>query len=217
VARRNSESPAAAPETLTRPDARLPPFYSGMRVGLFGGTFDPPHAGHVEVSRVALRTLGLNQVWWLVSPHNPLKPRAPADLARRIHAARRIARDPRIKVTGIEATLGTRYTAETLALLLPRLRGVDLVWMMGADNLTYFHRWRDWKAIAASVPIAVFNRPESALPALSGPTAHALWRFRYDASDAAALPGSRPPAWVFLPSPHVNLSSTALRAAFKTS
>ncbi|MEJ0097594.1 MAG: hypothetical protein WDM84_06290 [Bauldia sp.] len=97
-------------------DLRLPPAFPGMRVGLFGGTFDPPHAGHVEVSRVALRALALDQVWWLVSPHNPLKRNAPsADLARRIKAARLITNDPRIKVTGVEAALGTTYTAETLA------------------------------------------------------------------------------------------------------
>ena len=98
-------------------DCRLPTFYPGMRVGLFGGTFDPPHAGHLEVSRVALRALALDQVWWLVSPHNPLKPHAPADLARRIAAARALTRDPRIRVTGVEAALGTTYTAETLMAL----------------------------------------------------------------------------------------------------
>jgi nicotinate-nucleotide adenylyltransferase len=202
---------------LSDADFRLPPFYPGMRVGLFGGTFDPPHAGHVEVSRVALRALNLDQVWWLVSPHNPLKPRAPADLGRRIEAARDIIRDPRIKVSGIEASLGTTYTAETLARLLPRLRGVDCVWMMGADNLASFHHWRAWRSIAAAIPIAVFNRPESALPALAAPAARSLWRFRHDPSDAAHLPGTRPPAWVFLPSPHVALSSTQLRAARRTS
>ena len=193
-------------------DCRLPVFSSGLRVGLFGGTFDPPHAGHVAVSRVALRALALDQVWWLVSPHNPLKPHAPADLKRRIDAARRITADPRIKVTGIEAALGTTYTAETLSRLLPRLRQVDCVWMMGADNLASFHRWRDWRAIAAALPMAVFNRPQSALAALASPAARTLWRFRHDPRDAATLAGSQPPAWVFLPSPHVDLSSTTLRA-----
>ena len=194
-------------------DLRLPPSYPGMRVGFFGGTFDPPHSGHVEVSRVALRALALNQVWWLVSPHNPLKRDAPsADLARRIRAARFITNDPRIKVTGVEAALGTTYTAETLARLLPRLPGVDCVWMMGADNLASFTHWRDWRAIAEGLPIAVFNRPGSALRALASPAARTLWRFRRDPTEAAGLAGSRPPAWVFLPSPHVAISSTAIRA-----
>ncbi len=115
-------------------DLRLPPFYPGTRIGLFGGSFDPPHEGHVEVSRVALRALHLDQVWWLVSPQNPLKKSAPSDdLHRRIAAARALIRHPSIKVTGVEAALGTRYTAETLRRLLPRLRGVDCVWMMGAE------------------------------------------------------------------------------------
>ncbi len=217
MARNESGNDLGTSGRLAMADLRLPPFYPGMRIGLFGGTFDPPHAGHVEVSRVALRALALHQVWWLVSPHNPLKPHAPADLARRIAAAREITADPRIRVTGVEAALGTTYTAETLSLLLPRLRGVDCVWMMGADNLASFHRWRDWRRIAATLPIAVFNRPESALPALAGPAARSLWRFRHDPADAAALAGSWPPAWVFLPSPHVALSSTALRGTARTS
>ncbi len=195
-------------------DLRLPPYFAGMRVGLFGGTFDPPHEGHVQVSHVALRALALDQIWWLVSPHNPLKRNAPsADLSRRIRAARQITDDPRIRVTGIEAALGTTYTAETLGRLLPKLRGVHCVWMMGADNLAFFDRWRDWRAIAAAVPIAVFNRPGSAFRALSSPAAKTLARYRRDPSDAAGLAESRPPAWVFLPSPHVAISSTVLRAA----
>ena len=146
-----------------------------MKIGLFGGSFDPPHEGHREVSLVAMRALGLDQVWWLVSPQNPLKRNAPSeDLARRVAAARKLANHPRIKVTGVEAALGTTYTAETLRKLAPRLAGVDLVWMMGADNLATFHRWRDWRTIAATVPIAVFNRPGLALSALSSPAAKAL-------------------------------------------
>jgi nicotinate-nucleotide adenylyltransferase len=206
---RHAEAPA---------DLRLPTIYPGMRIGLFGGSFDPPHEGHLQVSRVALRALHLDQVWWLVSPQNPLKKNAPSsDLHRRVAAARKLARDPAIRVTGVEAALGTRYTAETLRRLLPRLRGVECVWMMGADNLANFHRWKGWQTIAASIPIAVFNRPGSALDALASPAARSLWRARHDPSDAALLAGSPPPAWVFLPSPHVPISSTALRAARHTS
>jgi nicotinate-nucleotide adenylyltransferase len=184
-----------------------------MRIGLFGGSFDPPHDGHRAVSLEALKRLGLDQVWWLVSPQNPLKPHAPsADLARRIAAARTLADHPRIKVTGIEAALGTNYTAETLRKLAERLPGVDLVWMMGADNLASFHRWRDWEEIAASVPIAVFNRPGLALRALSAHAARTLARARLPERDAGSLAGKPAPAWVFLASPHVPLSSTALRA-----
>src|SRR5690606_23858692 len=138
----------------------------GLRIGLFGGSFDPPHAGHRAVSVEALKRLRLDQVWWLVSPQNPLKPHAPDGLAARIATARSLAADPRIRVTGIEVALGTTYTADTLRQLRARLPGVKLVWMMGADNLATFHRWRDWRGIAASVPMAIFNRPGLALRAL---------------------------------------------------
>ena len=191
---------------------RLPAVNPGMRIGLFGGSFDPAHEGHLRVSLVALNTLRLDQVWWLVSPHNPLKPHAPsADLDRRIRAARLLARNPRIKVTGIEAEFGTTYTAETLARLAPRLHGVSLVWMMGADNLRQFHRWRDWSRIAAEVPLAVFNRPNEALAALASPAAFALRNARIQPNSAKYLAGMAAPAWVFLPSPHIDLSSTAIR------
>ncbi|MCB1496224.1 MAG: nicotinate-nucleotide adenylyltransferase [Bauldia sp.] len=198
--------------SASRTSVRLPHIQPGMRIGLFGGSFDPPHAGHREVSLVALRALGLDQVWWLVSPQNPLKRDAPSeDLDRRIAAARRLADDPRIKVTGVEAALRTNYTAETLRRLAPRLAGVHPVWMMGADNLATFHHWRDWRGIADSVPIAVFNRPGLALKALSSPAARALARFRIPDREAARLALMTPPAWVFLPTPHIPLSSTLLR------
>ncbi|MEP0325161.1 nicotinate-nucleotide adenylyltransferase [Bauldia litoralis] len=207
-----------ADRTAPAEPVRLPSFQPGMKIGLFGGSFDPPHDGHREVSLVAMRALGLDQVWWLVSPQNPLKPNAPSqDQARRIAAARKLANHPRIKVTGVEAALGTTYTAETLRRLSERLGDVDLVWMMGADNLATFHHWRDWRGIAATVPIAVFNRPGLALKALSSPAAKALARGRIPHAMAAKLPEKPPPAWVFLPSPHIPLSSTLLRERRRTS
>ncbi|MCP4380141.1 MAG: nicotinate-nucleotide adenylyltransferase [Hyphomicrobiales bacterium] len=189
-----------------------------MRIGLLGGSFDPPHDGHRQVSLVGLHAMGLDQVWWLVSPQNPLKTNAPSlDLADRIAAARRLANHPRIRATAIEATLGTTFTAEMLRKLSQRLRNLDLVWMMGADNLATFHHWRDWRKIAATVPIAVFNRPGMALTALSSPAAKTLTHGRLPAHEAALLPAKKPPAWVFLPVPNVPLSSTAIRAATASS
>jgi nicotinate-nucleotide adenylyltransferase len=193
---------------------RLPFWLPGMRIGLLGGSFDPPHEGHRRVSLFALKTLRLDQVWWLVSPHNPLKPDEPSQaLTERIQAAESIAHHPRIRVTGVEAVLGTTYTADTLRKLLPRLAGVELVWMMGADNLASFHRWRDWTTIAALVPIAVFNRPGSALRAIASPAATALASRRIPERAAASLAGTPPPAWVFLSRPHIPISSTELRQA----
>jgi nicotinate-nucleotide adenylyltransferase len=200
------------PPAAFDPGLRLPAFAAGMRIGLFGGSFDPPHAGHLAVSQTALRALGLDQVWWLVSPQNPLKPNAPGDVGARIAAARAIVTDPRIKVTGVEAAFGSIYTANTLRRLLPRLRGAQPVWLMGADAFAGFHRWKEWQAIAASIPIAVLNRPGWAQLALSSPAATSLRRWRVDATDAQILPGMPPPAWIFLPFPQVNASSTALRA-----
>lgn len=209
---RQSETAIAAIDRLPIADRRLPAFFPGLRIGLFGGSFDPAHDGHLRVSLEAFKRLHLDQVWWLVSPQNPLKANAPSnDLARRVAAAKTVARHPRIHVTAIEAAFHTTYSAETLAHLMPRLTGILPVWMMGADNLASFHRWRDWQRIAATLPIAVFNRPGDTLRALSSPAAKALSRFRLEAADAGLLAATPAPAWIFLPTPHIDISSTALR------
>ncbi|MGR3491912.1 MAG: nicotinate-nucleotide adenylyltransferase, partial [Shimia sp.] len=132
---------------------------AGMVVGLLGGSFDPPHKGHVHITKQALKRFGLDRVWWLVSPGNPLKPHGPAPLTQRIAASRDRMQHPDVDVTGIEATLGTRYTAETIAALQRRYPGVRFVWLMGADNLAQFHRWQDWRGIAARVPLGILARP----------------------------------------------------------
>lgn len=205
------------PEELTDPALRaalkLPAAAAGQRIGLFGGSFDPPHAGHLMVSRAALRRLKLDQLWWLVTPGNPLKEHAPGALARRVGAARAMARgEPKIRVTAIEATLGTRYTAKTLSILKARRPGVRFVWIMGADNLRQFHRWRQWREIAAMMPIAVYDRPGSTFPAASAPAATALAAFRLGEADAAGLALRKPPAWTILHGRRTALSSTAIRA-----
>jgi nicotinic acid mononucleotide adenylyltransferase len=127
-----------------------------MRIGLLGGSFNPPHAAHRAISLFAIKRLKLDRVWWLLTPGNPLKDHGGLrDLGQRADAARRTAHDPRIDVSCLEAVIGTRYTVDTITHLRRRVSGVRLVWIMGADNLAQFHRWKDWRRIAAEVPIAV--------------------------------------------------------------
>ena len=185
----------------------------GQVVGLLGGSFDPPHAGHVHITREALRRFGLDRVWWLVSPGNPLKADAPAALERRILASRAIMAHPRVDITGIEAELGTRYTAETVAALQERYPRVRFVWLMGADNLAGFHRWEDWRGIAARLPIGVLARPGEQVRAGLSPAARTLARWRIEPEDAGALGLLPPPVWTMVTGPTVDLSSTRLRAA----
>ncbi len=186
----------------------------GLRIGLLGGSFNPAHDGHRQASLTALRMLGLDQVWWLVTPGNPLKDnRALPELAGRLAQARDIARHPRMAVTGIEATLGTRFTAETLARLKARHPGVHFVWLMGSDNLAQFHRWQDWRGIARMMPIGVIDRPGSTHKAVRSRAGLALSRWRLDESDGLLLPTEPAPAWMFLHGRRSDASSTALRAA----
>ena len=136
------------------------PVAPGLRIGLLGGSFDPAHGGHLHVSLTAMKRLGLDYVWWLVTPGNVLK-QAPAALAKRLAGARAIARHPRLIVSDIEAQLGTRYTIDTIKALQRRFTGVAFVWLMGSDNLENFHRWRNWQGIARRLPLAVVQRPGS--------------------------------------------------------
>jgi len=206
-------SPEDYSDPALRAALKLPAAAAGQRIGLFGGSFDPPHAGHLMVSRAALRRLKLDQLWWLVTPGNPLKDHAPGALARRVEAARAMAaNEPRIRVTAIEAALGTRYTAKTLSILKARRPGVRFVWIMGADNLRQFHRWRQWREIAGMMPIAVYDRPGSTFAAGAAPAASALASFRISETDAAGLAFRAPPAWTVLHGHRMAISSTAIRA-----
>ncbi|MBM3607008.1 MAG: nicotinate-nucleotide adenylyltransferase [Alphaproteobacteria bacterium] len=191
----------------------LPAHGRGMRIGLFGGTFNPPHDGHRLASLIALRRLRLDAVWWLVTPGNPLKENSGLPpLRRRMEAARAVASHPRIAVTGFEADIGTRYTFETLSWLRRRCPGVDFVWIMGADNLAGFHRWQRWTEIAALLPVAVIDRPEATLRAAGGRTAQRFAARRIGENQARLLARQSPPAWIFIHGPRSPLSSTELRA-----
>jgi len=184
-----------------------------MRIGLFGGTFDPPHRAHRAASLLAMKRLRLDRVWWLVTPGNPLKDtRGLQPLDKRIAAARTLTRHPRIDVSGLEAVINTRYTYETLRFLVRRCRGVRFVWIMGADNLRSFSRWQNWRGIAALMPMAVVDRVGPSLYAMGSVAAQALSRYRLPEQAARSLPQRKPPAWVYLHGLKSSLSSTALRA-----
>ena len=184
----------------------------GQKIGLLGGSFNPAHRGHRHISLEALKRLGLDEVWWLVSPQNPLKPqKGMAPLEERLETARAAARHPQIRVTDLERVLDTVYTAETLGTLVTRFPGVRFVWIMGADNLAQIHRWQDWQQIFHLAPVAVFDRPTYSLRALAAKAARRFTRSRRSGGGIAGLAAATPPAWSFL---HIRLdplSATALR------
>ncbi len=183
-----------------------------MRIGLLGGSFNPPHLAHRTISLFAIKRLKLDRVWWLVSPGNPLKQHGGLrDLQARAEAARLVAGDPRIDVSCLESVIGTRYTFDTVSYLRRRASGLHFVWIMGADNLAQFHRWQNWRRLASEVPIAVIDRPPQSFRALAAPAAQALARYRLPENQAARLADQRAPAWVFLTGIKLNLSSTGLR------
>ena len=183
----------------------------GMRVGLFGGSFDPAHEGHAHVAETALKRLGLDRVIWLVSPGNPLKPRAPADLARRMASARAFARGPKMLVSDAEARLGVRYTIDTIRALKARYPGVCFVWIMGADSLRDLHRWRGWTELMAEIPMAIVARPGSAIRSRLAPAARRYAHARLPSGASQRLACHQTPAWTFLRAPWNYASSTALR------
>ncbi|WGJ13910.1 nicotinate-nucleotide adenylyltransferase [Methylocapsa sp. D3K7] len=194
------------------PYVKIPPFVPGLRVGLFGGSFNPPHDGHRSASLLALRRLRLDRIWWLVSPANPLKDKSElAPLAERAEAAVKISRHPRIVVSVLEARIGAAYSYQTITYLKRRCSGVHFVWIMGADNFRSFDRWQHWREIARLVPIAIVDRPGSTLTAPSGRAAETLAAYRVDEADAGCLVTEVPPAFVFLHGPRSPMSSTALR------
>lgn len=190
----------------------LPPAQPGAVVGLLGGSFDPPHAGHVQITKAALQRFALDRVWWLVSPGNPLKEHGPVPLDQRLQAARALMRHPRVSVTDIEAQLGTRYTAQTLGALCAARPAVRFVWLMGADNLAQFHLWQDWQAIMQMVPVGVLARPGQQLAGRMSKAARVYQAARLPARDSRKLGQHAAPAWCFVNLPLSDQSSSAIRA-----
>ncbi len=190
----------------------FPPAKPGMCIGLLGGSFDPAHEGHAHITREALKRFDLDEVWWLVSPGNPLKARRPAALDQRMAHARDVMQHPRVRITDLERRLGTRYTYATLTQLMARYPGVRFVWLMGADNLASFHRWENWRQIMAAVPIAVMARPGQRVSARMSPAAQVFRRYKLKAREAMRIKRSHPPAWVFVNVPMTDVSSTSIRA-----
>jgi nicotinate-nucleotide adenylyltransferase len=186
---------------------------AGMRVGLLGGSFDPAHAGHVQVTLEALRRFKLDRVWWLISPGNPLKSHGPAPIEQRMAGARAIMRHPKVHVSDFEVHSGTRYTADTVSHLRKVYPGVQFIWLMGADNLVQFNRWDNWQQIMRTVPIGVLARPGDRISARTSVAARVFRSARLPAHASHLLAGAQAPAWCFVNMPMVDLSSTAIRAA----
>ena len=190
--------------------AGFPIATKGMVIGLLGGSFDPAHEGHVHISREALKRMGLDRVWWLVTPGNPLKVRQPAPLADRLLRASAVMRDPRVRITALEERLGTRTTADTIDRLRAIYPGVTFVWLMGADNLVQFHRWGRWRDILRSVAVGVLARPGSGVQARMSVAARAFRVHQVDRGET--LRGRKAPVWAFVNLPMNDASSTEIRA-----
>jgi nicotinate-nucleotide adenylyltransferase len=183
------------------------------RIGLLGGSFNPAHGGHLHVTLLALKRLDLDEVWWLVSPQNPLKPvKGMARFEDRLASAAALAKGhPRIKVSAIEAWLATQYTADTIAALDKRFPHTRFVWLMGGDNLAQLPRWKRWVELMERAPIAVFDRPQTALRALAGKAAQRFARARVPAEAARDLAEMKPPAWAFFHTKLDPRSATEIR------
>ncbi len=207
----------SAPPAATRWHPGPPSLFGRGAVGLLGGSFNPAHEGHAHIARMALACLGLDEVWWLVSPGNPLKRNdRMAPLPERFASAAARAAGA-MRVTDIEAALGTRYTAEAIKRLRARYPRLRFVWLMGADNLAQIPAWKDWSSIFHTVPVAVFARPHYLERALSGAASARFRDGRLPERAARSLARHRPPAWIFIHSRLVAASASAIRALKRAS
>lgn len=195
---------------------KMPHAEKGNVVGLFGGSFNPPHDGHALVGLTAIRRLHLNQLWWMVTPGNPLKDKTIlSPLHERMAKSAEIIPHPKARITGFENTLNSANSVDTVSYILKHNPGVHFIWIMGADSLSSFHLWHQWQDIVQLIPIAIIDRPSARMAALSSPMAQTYRRYQLDERDAGKLSFSKAPAWVYLHGPRSSASSTNLREKLK--
>lgn len=190
----------------------MPHCEKGNVIGLFGGSFNPPHEGHVLVAKTALQRIGLNQLWWMVTPGNPLKKHLnQLPLKERMQQSAALIDDPRIKITGFEQAINSRNSVTTISHILTRNTGVNFVWIMGADSLASFHHWFRWRDIVNMIPIVIVDRPSAQMSALSSPMAQTFKYYRINERNISILPFMKPPAWGYIHERLSDASSTRLR------
>lgn len=190
----------------------LPYVAPGQVIGLLGGSFDPAHNGHVHITLEALKRFGLDRVWWLVSPGNPLKSEGPAPLPARMAKARNVMQHPKVLVTDLEVDLGTRYTINTLRAMRSRYPNARFVWLMGADNLASFHHWQDWRWIMENIPMGILARPGDRLSARRSVAANVYEAARIKGPASQLLGRATAPAWCYVNLPLNDASSSKIRA-----
>ena len=185
----------------------------GLKIGLMGGSFNPPHNGHLKIAKLALKNLNLDEVWWLVSTKNPLKTsKGLMSLSRRVELTKKIANHPKFKVLNIENNLKTKNSYDLLKKILPRLSNMKLIWIMGSDNLFNFSKWYKAKKISNLIPVAVFNRRGSPLRSINSKGAYVLGK-RINSSRLKLLSISEPPIWGYFHNVNINISSTIIRGS----
>ena len=183
----------------------------GLTIGLLGGSFDPPHEGHVHITKIAIKIFNLSKLWWLVSPGNPIKDKNPSDINNRLMASKQIMEHPSVIITDIEKKLKTKFTFQTLIKIKKLYPGTRFVWLMGADNLINFHQWENWDWIMKNIPIGVMARPREQIKAGLSPAATRFRKYRLPKEKSLLLPYFSPPVWTLVTGPMKNISSTKLR------
>ncbi|MBL0848936.1 MAG: nicotinate-nucleotide adenylyltransferase [Candidatus Liberibacter ctenarytainae] len=190
----------------------MPHIQPGMKIGLFGGTFDPPHYGHIAIANIALTKLGLDQLWWIITPSHSFKDySSQPSLSERIALSTKLVKNPYIHITAFEASHNYTHTFNTICQVKSRSKSVQFVWIMGADNIKTFHQWHHWKRLVRTVPIAIIDRFDTTLNYISSPMAKAFNYARLDESLSNTLCNKSPPAWIFIHNRHYIISSTILR------